>query len=121
MVRNYIKKGKKKAWTEEQRTTALGLVEFHKNIAVASRLSGVPKSTLKDWVHAPNKPLGSGKTTVLLPWEEDDIITVAVYLGDEGFPMRREQVKDLVQSYILHTKQNTTKHPFGIKGRPDKD
>ena len=84
-------------------------------------LSGVPCSTLHDWICDPEKPLGTGRKCALRAWEEEDLVDIICYLSEEGFPMRRVQVKNMVQSYICYTKQNTSKHPFGTTGRPGPD
>ena len=121
MVRHYQKKGGKHEWTEEERTRALSLFMLHKSVSKASMLSGVPCSTLYDWICLPDRPMGTGRKCALKQWEEDDLIDIIVYFAENGFPMRREQIKNMVQSYILHSKQNHPKHPFGIKGRPGPD
>ena len=121
MVRNYESKGLRRRYTEEERTRALSLFVHHKCVLTASRLSGVPSSTLYDWIALPDRPLGTGKKCALKQWEEDDLVDIIVYFAENGFPMRRAQVKDLVQSYIKFSKQNQPKHPFGVEGRPGKD
>lgn len=35
--------------------------------------------------------------------------------------MDRNRIKDMVQSYIVHTVKNTEYHPFGISGTPGPD
>ena len=121
MVRNYQNKGKRKTYTEEERATALGLFMHHGNVAIASRLSHVPYSTLWDWIMQPTRKLGPGRARVFKPWEEEDIVTIIEYLADEGFPMGRDEIKDFVKTYIVHRGLNTEKHPFGKEGRPGRD
>ena len=121
MVRHYNKKGLKKVYTNEERTRALSLFMYHKSVKKASMLSGVPCSTLYDWICLPDRPMGTGKKCALKQWEEDDLVDIIVFFAENGFPMRREQVKDMVQSYIKFSKQNQPKHPFGVEGRPGKD
>ena len=121
MVRHYKGKGMRKTYTEEERARALSLFVFHQNLTVAARLASVPKTTLWDWVMKPDRKLGPGRARALKPWEEDDIVTIIEYVADEGFPMRREQIKDFVKTYIVHTGKNTKSHPFGVEGRPGKD
>ena len=121
MVRHYQKKGGKTQYTAEERSRALNLFLHHKSVAIASRLSGVPASTLYDWICLPDRPIGTGKKCALKKWEEDDLIDIIVYFAENGFPMRREQIKNMVQSYIVHSKQNTPKHPFGVNGKPGPD
>ena len=121
MVRHYENKGLRKVYTEEDRKTFFSLLAIHKCVMIVSRLIGIPSSTLYDWVGLPDRPLGTGKRCALRKWEEDDLVNIIVYTAENGIPMRRDQVKEMVQSYIIYTKQNTEKHPFGVKGRPGKD
>ena len=122
MVRHYKKKeGGKKQYSPEERTRAISLFMFHKSVSKASMLSGVPSSTLYDWICDPERPMGTGKKCALRQWEEDDLVDIIVYFAEQGFPMRREQIKNMVQSYIVYTEQNHPKHPFGVKGRPGPD
>ena len=59
MVRYYKKMGLKKVYTEEEKTRALSLFMHHKSILKASMLSGVPSSTLYDWIALPDRPMGT--------------------------------------------------------------
>ena len=121
MVRNYESKGLRRRYTEEDKTRALSLFVRHKCVLTASMLSGVPSSTLYDWIGIPDRPLGTGRKCALKKWEEEDLVAIIVYTAENGIPMRRDQVKELVQSYMIYTKQNTANHPFGVKGKPGPD
>ena len=96
MVRHYKPTGAKKAYTEDHKETALELCKT-KPVTQVSKELGIPRSTIRGWVANPNIKLGPGHKTVFEPWEENLIVDVIVYLGDQGFPMGREEVKDMVQ------------------------
>ena len=65
MVRNYKSKGLRGRYTEEDRNRALSLFVYHKCVMTVSRLTGIPSSTLYDWVGLPDRPLGTGKKCAL--------------------------------------------------------
>ena len=97
MVRHSKQTGAHKVYTEDQKEAALELFKT-KKITQVSRELGIPRSTLRGWVANPNIKLGSGHPTVFEPWEENLIIDVIVYLGEQGFPMGREEIKNMVQN-----------------------
>ena len=116
MVRHSKQTGAHKVYTEDQKEAALELFKT-KKITQVSRELGIPRSTLRGWVANPNIKLGSGHPTVFEPWEENLIIDVIVYLGEQGFPMGREEIKNMVQNYVKSSGKVT---PFP-NGRPGPD
>ena len=77
----------------------------------------IPRTTIQQWVLRPNLQLGSGNATVLAPAEENLLVEALNYLASCGFPQSRDNLKDMVQSYVLDMKKKT---PFK-DGRPGKD
>ena len=112
MVSNYKKKGKCKEYTEADKVCALealnsGLVTF-KQISVDL---GIPISTLNRWKQNPHMVLGSGKTCVFSPAEEELMVVAIEYCAKCGFPITRDLLKDMVQSYVTSTGKKT---PFRL-------
>ena len=94
MVRHSKPTGSHKKYNEDQKEAALELCKT-KNVTQVSRELGIPRTTIRRWVENPNIKLGSGHPTVFEPWEENLIVDVIVYLGDHGFAMGREEVKNM--------------------------
>ena len=116
MVRHSKPTRSHKKYNEDQKEAALELCKT-KNVTQVSRELGIPRSTIRGWVENPNIKLGSGHNTVFEPWEENLIVDVIVYLGDHGFAMGREEVKNMVQGYVQSSGKVT---PF-LNGRPGPD
>ena len=112
MPRTYDKKGKFKVYTEEDRDKAFSLFdEPGPNQGVVNRVSnvlGIPQTTLRDWLKARTDgrilKLGVGSATALPAWIERDIAGILVFHSDAGYPMRRPDLQDLVQSMIVQTR-----------------
>ena len=77
----------------------------------------VPKTTLLRWVNTTPKRIGSGGLTVLTKDEENIIVAALNFCGKCGYPQGREQVKDMVQSFIISVGR---RNPF-TDNRPGED
>ena len=82
-----------------------------------SKQFNIPKTTLQRWVKNTPKRIGSGRLTVLNVQEEKLIVTALLFTADCGLPLKRNNVKNMVQSYVKATKKKT---PFN-SGRPGPD
>ena len=105
MVRHYESKGLRAVYTEEDRKRALNLFVFHKCVMTVSRLTGIPSSTLYDWIGLPDRPLGTGKKCALKKWEEDDLVAIIVYTSEHGIPKLKKILTFIV---IIDFKENIT-------------
>ena len=84
MVREYKRK-KEKTWSEEDMKKAMEHTHKHNNIAAASRLFGVPKTTLKDRLSGRVGPEHKvGHPTALSAKEEAEIIETCIIICRAG-------------------------------------
>ena len=60
----------------------------------------ISKSTLERWVNGPLSNIGSGGRTVLSNSEELLIASGLEYVGKCGYPKGRDQVKNMVKTYL---------------------
>ena len=116
MPRNYKKKGNVNSYTQEQFEAAKEAIKKN-SIRKVSRDLNIPFSTLRDWHNNPNIVLGSGNTTVLSVKDEDCLVSALEFTAKCGFPPGRDDIKNMVQSYVKHTGIKT---PFK-DGRPGRD
>ena len=116
MPRNYKKKDKRNTYDQNILETALEALKTTKLGKVSKDLN-IPLTTLRRWRDNPNIVLGSGKKTVLSKSEEDLIVTALEFTAKCGYPQGREDIKDMVQSFIKHTGRKT---PFK-DDRPGRD
>lgn len=91
--------------------------ESGRSVTRVAREHGVPRQTLRRWVTNPPPKLGAGGKTVLSFDEECTIATALEFLSKCGFPQGRNEVKDMVQSYIEAIGRKT---PF-TNNRPGDD
>ena len=93
-------------YTQEQKDAAL---EAYKTASLRSisRDLGIPFSTLNQWKKNPDKVLGSGKTCVLTPNEEEMIVMTVEYCGRNGFPVNRAMFVEIVKSFVTHDGRKT--------------
>ena len=93
MVRNYQRKGGKLKWSEEDMDKAIQHARHHKNIAAASRMFNVPKSTLHDRLSG-RIQIGAkvGHPTALTAAEEAEIAETCILFAEWGFGLGRREV-----------------------------
>ena len=82
-----------------------------------ARRTGVNVNTIKRWASVPIKFIGTGKGLALTIDEELDFVACLHHLADYWFPVSRDTLKDLVQSYLRFAKK---KNPFK-NDRPGRD
>ena len=116
MVRHYKKKTNRPQYDQETLQTALKELKT-KSFGQVSRNMKIPKSTLRGWQNNPHISLGSGHPTVISEKEEKLIVCALVFTAKCGFPQGRDEVKDMVQSFIKATKRES---PFE-DDRPGRD
>ena len=122
MVRhNTAKQGKFREYTQEGKVAAINMVATEGSWTAVSRLLDIPRTTIQYWCLNPNAVVGVGRNCVFSRKEEDKFVDVIVYMGEEGLPMGREKIKDMVQEVMHTTGKNTAQHPFGVVGRPGPD
>ena len=119
----YVAQGIRTKYSQETKEAALHSFDTvaKGSYLNAGRLHGVPENTLRRWVVArqENKviKLGCGSKTELEWWVERDLAELIVYLADVGRPIFRDDICDLVQSFVISSK---TKTRF-TDGRPGVD
>ena len=97
---------------------AVNLIHKSKrSIYDVSKQFNIPKTTLKRWVNKTPKQYGSGRPTVLNIQEEKLLVKALLFTADCGLPLNRNNVKNMVQSYVKATNKKT---PFN-NGRPGPD
>ena len=92
-------------------------VKQHIKYSIISENTGVTKSTIKKWATSTIKNLGTGKSTVFSLDEELNFISCLHHMSDYWFPVDRNTLQNLVQSYCRHAKK---KNPF-TDDRPGND
>lgn len=108
----------KRRWNRDDVLGALEALEGSNSMRQVARNLGIPFATLADWKRkGPDIKLGSGGQTVLSRGEENVIVDALVWSGKMGFPQGRDELKDMVQSYVNSSGKRT---PF-THGRPGKD
>ena len=108
MVSNYKKKGKCKEYTEDDKVRALEAL--HSGLMTFKQISqdlGIPTSTLNRWKQNPHMVLGSGKTCVFSPTEEELMVVAIEYCARCGFPITREMLKDMVHTFVSSSGKRT--------------
>lgn len=79
---------------------AVKLVADGQPLRKVAKDHGIPKSTLNRWVNEPPAKIGSGGRTVLSNSEELVIVSALEYIGQCGYPKGRDEVKNMVKSYL---------------------
>ena len=113
MVYSYKSLGLKTKYTEAQKHAAIEATKT-KSVWKVSKSMCIPYTTLIDWKKNPKMVLGTGKSTVLDPEIENLIVEAILYTAKCGFPQTRNNIKDIVQSYVITSGKKT---PF-TNGRP---
>ena len=72
-----------------------------------SRALTIPRSTLDRWSHRPDMVLGTGRCTVLAPYEEDLLVTAFNFMSDAGLPLSRTHLLEMVRSFCATTNRET--------------
>ena len=62
-------------YSDEDKVRALGMLARGISVRRVSRALTIPRSTLDRWSHRPEMVLGTGRVTVLAPYEEDLLVT----------------------------------------------
>ena len=84
------------------------LNQIHKSkrtVYSISKQFNIPKTTLQRWVKNTPKRLGSGRPTVLNVQEEKLIVAALLFTADCSLPLKRNNVKNMVQSYVKASKK----------------
>ena len=120
MVRHYKNKynaqGKLAKHSPETKKAVLEALKTKSQRAVSKQFN-ISKSTVFFWAKNPNKNVGAGTCTYLEPKEEELLVEALLYTAKCGFPQSRNNLKDMVQSYVLSSGKTT---PF-TNGRPGED
>ena len=66
-------------------------------MAKVSKETGIPRKTLYTWMKAPPSKYGRGRPTVLTSEEEKNIVDAMHYAAQFGFPLKRMDLKTMVQ------------------------
>ena len=121
MPRINANKDKRNVYTPEQKKAALEALESKsKTIRQISREFNVPRSTLNDWKNKGHGvKLGSGGHTALSLEEENLLVDALVYAAECGFPQSRNEVKNMVQSYVKSTRKKNAIFKWKARKRLD--
>ena len=92
---------------------------FHAKVSLReiSKLTGIACETVRQWVQGGASCIKSGRITILTPTEEAQIAAALRYSANLGHPLKREDLKLMVQSFITSQKRKT---PFP-EGKPGDD
>ncbi|KAK9686715.1 CENP-B N-terminal DNA-binding domain [Popillia japonica] len=106
--RRTLGKRKYRDFSKEELENAIEAVKSKTlSLHEAAQTYGISKSTL--WRKVKNRHMKSiGGQTVLSETEEEQIVETILYAADWGFPLDKEDIKDLIQSY-LHRQGRTIK------------
>ena len=115
MPRKYKKKGTLNTYTKVQFDQVKEALKT-KSQRVVSKEFKIPKSTIADWAKFP-KFVKIGSTVALSADDENLLVEALNFTAACGFPQSRDQLKDMVQSYVQSTGKVT---PFK-DGRPGPD
>ena len=102
-------------WSEEDKRNVFALLEDDFSYREIRDMMGVPLATINRWVANPACVLGSGNTCVLSCAQETLLVKACCYAADCGFPLGRERLSYIVQTFVKDTGKNT---PFsdGLPG-----
>ena len=90
---------------------------YKKSVYSVSKQFNIPITTLRRWVNSTPKRLGAGRPPVLNVETEKLLVQALLFTADCGLPLNRNNVKNMVQSYV---KATNIKTPFN-DGRPGPD
>ena len=82
-----------------------------------AKRTGISRETVRRWLNRAPTRIGSGRKPVLSMAEENQIAAALTYSADLGHPLKREDLKNMVQSYVNSQKLVT---PF-YGGKPGND
>eukprot|EP00794_Sanderia_malayensis_P013229 gene13229-14587_t len=106
MVRNYKKKIIRK-FDKKQLEEAVGqFVNGEKSLRQLEREYGIPRNTISRWAkeEQPHR-FGADRTTKLSHETESVLVDAIKYLGELGWPMDLQQIRSIIESYLIKTKQ----------------
>ena len=106
MVRNYQKKVIRKFNEKQLEEAVRQFVNGEKSLRQIEREFGIPRNTISRWAkeEQPHR-FGAGRTTKL-SHETESILVVAIkYLGELGWPMDLQQIKSIIESYLIKSNQ----------------
>ena len=117
MPRTYKIK-KRPSYTKDELLAAVEKVNKTRvSIYKAAREFKIPEETLRRWVRSPPTHVGAGRNTVLSNEEEGLIVSAIDYVSRCGFPIGRNDIRNMVQSYVNSIRRKT---PFN-NGKPGLD
>ena len=106
MPRNYNKKHV--THTQEQYEKAIELSKTSASIREIAKTVLVPRETIRRWLTTPKpRKIGSGGVPILSESEEEQIVAALRYSADLGHPLKREDLKVMVQSFVKSQKRKT--------------
>ena len=114
MVRHYKCKKKDGKYTQEQFDTVQEMIKEGMSMRGITNLFNIPYTTVNRWANNPNMTIGAGHPTVLSKDYEELIVIALETLASWGHSQDRDQLKDMVQSFIVDT---GLPNPF-LNGRP---
>ena len=103
MVYKYIKKGKKKSFTQAKKKELIAKYKSEKEKVSVRQFAlqhGVPEQTFRDWLRSEEKLAGTGKATGLSAKVEKLLVLLMVMLSASGLPLGMKQLPTLVQRGI---------------------
>ena len=116
MVRHYLT-CKDQNYTQEFCSEVQEAIKKGMSMRKASKHFKIPYTTVHRWVNNPDLKVGAGRPTALSQEAEELIIVALETLASWGHSQDRDQLKDIVQSFVLATGIAT---PF-TNGRPGPD
>ncbi|KYN16956.1 hypothetical protein ALC57_10779 [Trachymyrmex cornetzi] len=104
------KEEKLKIYTQKDVDQAIQLIKSGTSLTSVSHQFGIPKSTLHSKIH--NKyPVNAryGPPSILSEEEENYVIQWIFFCCEQGFPIKKEQLLDCVQKYVLKLNKKNPK------------
>ena len=94
--------------TKEQYEKALELSKTSVSIRDIAKTLLVPRETVRRWLTTQKpKRIGSGRVPILSESEEGQIVAALRYSADLGHPLKREDLKVMVQSFVKSQRRKT--------------
>ena len=107
MVRNY----KKKTTSNYAKADLLQLADEYRRQKGSVRLfaaqKGIPVTTARRWIKNIPKKQTRGRGRALTDAEENLIVTALLFLGDSNMPLDRDDIKAIVQEFVIASKRET--------------
>ena len=118
MPRNYKKKTIRKFNEENLNAAVTQYLNDGLSLRELEKQYGIPRSTISRWASTESeKPqrFGAGRTTKLSYETESILVDAIKYLGELSWPIDKQQIKFIIESFLIKTKQ-TSLFPDNIPG-----